>query len=191
MFSSAERNFIQKINLLLRPGKTRENRIVKALASGETPSINSLKDLEVFLKHKMGNEEVAILIRKIIKKIGYKGQVEINKGGDGNPYKVEYRVLELLDPISRQEVEKRILELRKSIDEADHQIKQEELQKELLRLASQSFIVVATIWINSFSQEDFEKRKGLIEKAFRTATEILKRKRESTFSIQQMSDKHH
>ncbi len=171
-----ERNFIQKLILFLRTTEPHEQRIAKALASGEMPSINSLKDLEVFLKHKIGNEEVAILIRKIINKIGYIGQIESKQGGNGNPYKVKYRELELLDDISRQQLEKRIKELRRSIDETGHPIKREELQKELGQLIVQSFIAIATIWINSSSEEDFERRRGLIENAFKTAAEILKEK---------------
>lgn len=168
-----EGNLFQQLILFLRSFRSREDRIAKAVASGEMPSINSRKDFKLFLKHKIGNEEVAIVVPKIINKLGYKCQVEVKKGEKGNPYKIEYEVLELLDKVQRQALEKRVMELRKSIDDTDQPMAREELGKELFRLVDQSYSARAIIWIHSSSEEDFERRKSLIEKAFKAAREIF------------------
>jgi hypothetical protein len=107
--------------------------------------------------------------------VGYKGQVEIKKGGDGNPYKV-----------SEREFEKRSKELTELTEQNGLPFEREYLEKKLDQLLEQS--ILATVWINSSSEEDFERRKGLIEKALETAREILKQKCESNLSIQRMGD---
>ena len=127
-----------------------EEKIANAIAAGKKPTINYLKEMEVYLKYKIGDAEFAEIFVQILEKLGRNGAVEIKKGGNGNPYQLEYVPSELRKTMTKKEVKKRINEIIERL-ENDKLLSEDEIEK-LQNEVSQLADCHAVIWVNSTTQ---------------------------------------
>lgn len=145
-----------------------EKRIRKAVAAGEVPQITSVKDLEVYIGCSIEDEEFARLLVGIMGRLGRDGVIGIEKGGQGDPYEVEYDSSGVSEMMSKKERKARIDEVRailvnESLSEDDLRRRQEELA----RLVGKR----ATIWVNCQSDEEYRLREDM----FAAAVEVIER----------------
>ena len=148
--------------------KVDEGKFAQSMATGQPPRIASAEELRLYLKHSIGDEEFASLLIQILQKIGGGGAIQIKRGGDGNPYSVEYTYLEPPQHMSRSEIAERIEELRWALSQAKSPIEQERLEEELAQLAGTS----ATIWVNSSSRQDLDKANQLLQEAMEALNKL-------------------
>lgn len=143
--------------------KAIERKIANSSALGKKPTISSQKELEIYLKCKVGDAEFAKIFAQALGKLGRNGTIEIKKGGDGNPYKLEYVSPTLRKTMKKKEIKKRMSEITE-IFEKDNSLSKDEIEKlqnELSQLADYH----AIIWVNSTNQEDFAKKEQLFANA--------------------------
>ncbi|UCF78865.1 MAG: hypothetical protein JSW03_00880 [Candidatus Eiseniibacteriota bacterium] len=164
-----KRSFVRRMLERFCAPSTDEHKISQAVSKGKRPSMTSPEDLGVYLKHAIGDEEFALMIVGVLEKIGRDGSIFVKRGGEGNPYSVEYRTSEPPAHMSRGDVAKRIGELTKVLDSAKSPIEEERLQEELAQLVGTS----ATIWVNSSSQEDLDKASLLLEKTVQAIERVF------------------
>ncbi len=141
--------------------KPDEEKLVRGMATGQLPDISSVEELRLYLKHSIRDEEFASLLVEIFQKIGGGGAIQIKKGGDGNPYSVEYSFSERPKHLPRSQISQRMDELRWALEQAKSTQEEERLQEELSELAGAS----ATIWVNSPSDQELEKARRLLQNA--------------------------
>jgi len=148
---------------ILNFNKIGEEKISRTIANGKIPTTGSQKELELYLKYKIGDAEFAKIIMQALEKTGPDGTIEIKQGGDGNPYKLEYISSKLHKTMSKKEIKKRINEIKARLDNNDSLSEKEisELQSELSQLAGHHII----IWTNSANQEEFATKEKLFSKA--------------------------
>jgi hypothetical protein len=154
------------------PNKVNEEKIANAVAAGEIPTIESSEELEIYLKYKIKDAEFAKIFTQILNKIGRDGAIEIKKGGDGNPYQVEYVPSRLRKMMSKKEIKKRKKEIIEILD-MDSSLSDVEIQKyqeELAQLSDNH----AIIWINSKNSEDFSLKEEMFAEALNITKEALK-----------------
>ena len=156
------------------PNKVNEEKIDNAVAAGEIPTIESSEELEIYLKYKIEDAEFAKIFTQILNKIGRDGAIGIKKGGDGNPYQVEYVPSRLRKMMSKKEIKKRKKEIIEILD-MDSSLSDLEIQKyqeELAQLSDGH----AIIWINLTNSEDFSLKEEMFAEAVKITTEALKMK---------------
>ncbi|KPJ59682.1 MAG: hypothetical protein AMJ46_10035 [Latescibacteria bacterium DG_63] len=156
-----KRPLIRRLLEGLTAPETDEQQIARAVATGKKPRIASTEDVGLYLKHAIGDEKFALILAEAMGKIGKDGCLRIKRGGEGDPYSVEYTYSELPQHMSGREIAKRVQELRRALAQAKSPIEEERLQEELVRLSE----TTATIWVNSSSEEDLDKADLLLEKA--------------------------
>jgi hypothetical protein len=147
---------------------TDEHQIAQAVSTGRKPRIASTHDMGLYLKHAIGDEAFALLIAEVMGKLGKGGCIRIKRGGEGDPYSVEYTTYELPEHMSRKEIAKRTEELRRSLAKVKSPIEQERLQEELVQLCGTS----AIIWVNSPLEEELEKAERLLQRAMEALSKI-------------------
>jgi len=165
---SEKMSFWDLINL----NKVDEEKIASAIAAGKTPTVSSSKELEIFLKYKIGDAEFAKIFTQILDKIGRNGTVDIKKGGDGSPYQVEYVSSGLRKMMTKKEVKKRTTEIIERL-EKDNSLSDKEMQKLQKELADSH----AIIWVNSKTREDFVIKEQLFSNAVIAAEQVLSKMR--------------
>jgi hypothetical protein len=173
-----ERSVIRNILNFLRNEKIIGRRFIESLANGTLPIIKSTKELELYIKYKVQDEEAAVIISEAFEQAGREAVLEIKRGRDGKPYKVEYIPNKIPSNMSRKEIEDRVEQLLQRMRNEDDltNYDKENIQSELAQLARYHVI----IWINSFSKEEFDAREQLIMKAIGAATEGITREMESS-----------
>lgn len=140
-----------------------EEKIANAIAAGKKPTINSLKEMEVYLKYKIGDAEFAEMFVQILEKLGRNGVVEIKQGGNGNPYQLEYVPSELRKTMTKKEIKKRMNEITERL-ENDKLLSEDEIEK-LQNEVSQLADCHAVIRVNSTTKEEFAKKEQLFADA--------------------------
>ena len=154
---------------------TNEKQFIESIKAGNIPIIKSVKEIELYLEHKIKDEEIAVIVADVLKRIGEDGVMEIKKGWDGNPYRVEYFSNDLPPNISRKEADKQIDKLRSELKNYNlSEGERERISEEIKQLVRQH----AIIWINAISQADFDNKRDLIMKSFGYVTEALTRKKD-------------
>jgi hypothetical protein len=148
---------------LLNFNKAIERKIANAIALDKKPTISSQKELEVYLKCKVGDAEFAKIFAQALEKCGRNGTIEIKKGGDGSPYKLEYVSPGLRKTMKKKEIKKRMSEITE-IFEKDNSSSKDEIEK-LQNELSQLVDYHAIIWVNSTAQEDFSEKEHLFAEA--------------------------
>jgi chaperonin GroEL (HSP60 family) len=131
------------------------------MATGQSPSIASIEELRLYVKHSIRDEVFATLLMEIFQKIGGGGAIQIKKGGDGSPYSVEYNFSERPKHMSRGQVSERMEELKSALSEVESAIEEVRLQEELAELTGAS----AIIWVNSSLEQELDKAKRLLQNA--------------------------
>ncbi len=176
-----EKNLIRRFWGFLSHEKIIEKQFNESLTNGNLPVIRSTRELELYIRHKVQDEEAAVIISDAFEQAGREAVFEIKRGGDGKPYKIEYIPNELPSTMSRKEVKDRIEQLLQRMrNKTDlSQSEKDTIQWELAQLARYHVI----IWINSSSKEGFEDRKQLIMDAMGAAMEGLTRRAGSIDSI--------
>jgi BMFP domain-containing protein YqiC len=176
-----ERNFIRRIWEFFSHEKIIEETFVKSLANGKLPVIKSTKQLELYIKYKVQDEEAAVIISEAFERAGREAVLEIKRGGGGKSYRVEYIPNKLPSNMSRKEVKDRIEQILQRVRNRNDLTKHEKenIQSELAQLARYHVI----IWINSSSKEEFDAREQLIMNAIEAATEGITRRIEPRNSI--------
>ena len=158
------------LRALFHLGGSNEDRISEALAASGTPSIGSPKELETYLAHKTNDAEFAKVFVAIMDKTVEEVAIEMKRGGDGDPYQVEYVKSKSFKKMTKKEVKKRKQQIVESL-ERDHGLAPDDvdkLQNELAQLADHH----AIIWVNSPSEEDFSAKERLFSDALRTRKTI-------------------
>ena len=176
-----ERNFIRRIWEFFGRERIIEEKFLESLANGKPLVIKSPKELELYIKYRVQDEEAAVIISEVFERAGREAVLETKRGGDGKPYRVEYIPNKLPSNMSRKEVKDRIEQLLQRIrnknDLTTHE--EESIQSELAQLAHYHVI----IWINSSSKEEFDAKEQLIMNAIEAATEGITGRIESGSSI--------
>ena len=172
-----ERNFIRRIWEFCSCERKSEEKFLESLANGKPPVIKSSKELELYIQYKVQDEEAAVIISEALGRAGREAVLEVKRGGDGKPYRIQYIPNKLPSNMSHKEVKDRIERLLQRIrnenDLTEHE--REDIQSELAQLSQYHVI----IWINSSSKEEFDAKEQLITNAMRAATEGLTGKIES------------
>ena len=176
-----EKNLIRRFWGFLSHEEIIEKQFNESLTNGNLPVIRSTRELELYIRHKVQDEEAAVIISDAFEQAGREAVFEIKRGGDGKPYKIEYIPNELPSTMSRKEVKDRIEQLLQRMrNKTDlSQSEKDTIQWELAQLARYHVI----IWVNSSSKEGFEDRKQLIMDAMGAAMEGLTRRAGSIDSI--------
>jgi hypothetical protein len=143
--------------------KVNEEKIANAIAAGKKPTISSPKELEVYLKYKIGDAEFAQIFVQTLEKLGSNGAVEIKQGGNGNPYQLEYVPSELRKTMTKKEIKKHINEITERL-EKDKSLSEDEIEK-LQNEISQLVNCHTIIWVNSSTQDAFAKKEQLFANA--------------------------
>jgi hypothetical protein len=158
----------------LNPNKVNEEKIANAVADGEIPKIESSEELEIYLKYKIKDAEFAGIFTRILNKIGRDGVIEIKKGGDGNPYEVEYVPSKLRKMMSKKESKKRKKEIIEilNMDSSLSEVEIQKYQEELAQLSDGH----AIIWVNLKNSKDFSLKEEMFAQAVNTITEALTKK---------------
>ena len=129
--------------------------------SSEVTEFRNETEFRAFVLASTKDEQIADLLVEVARHIGREGYVEIASGGIGKPYAVEYQSLPD-DKRTRAEVQAEYLALKQQIAAAALESEREVLEKKLAYLCGG----FCTIRINTFSPEDFEKRRALIREAW-------------------------
>ena len=176
-----ERSFIHKFREFFSSEKIIEEEFIQSLANGKPPVIKSSIELELYIKYKVQDEEAAVIISEVFEKAGREAVLEIRRGGNEKPYKVEFISNKLPSNISSKEINDRKEQLLQRMRNRNDLTKNEKenIQSELAQLAHYHVI----IWINSSSKEEFDAREQLIMNAMEAATEGIIRKTEPRNSI--------
>jgi len=154
--------------------RVNEEKIANAVAAGKIPTIESSEELEVYLAYKIKNAEFAKIFTRILYKIGRDGVIEIKKGGDGNPYRVEYVPSSLHQMMSKKEIKKRQQELIETLD-TDNSLSVAEVEKyqeEIAQLSGSH----AIIWVNIGNDEDFISKENMFAEAVSATTKAFTKK---------------
>ena len=154
--------------------KINEEQIADAVTAGRIPLIKSSKELEIYLKYKIKDAEFAKIFTEILNKIGRDRAIEIKKGGDGNPYRVEYVSSGLRKMMSKKEIKKREKEIIEMLD-AENSLSDVEIRKYQEELAQLSD-VHAIIWVNSKTDEDFKLKEDIFAESVNATTKALTKK---------------
>jgi hypothetical protein len=164
-----ERSFIRKFRDFFSNENINEDKFIESLANGKPPIIKSRRELELYVKYRVQDDEAAAVITEALEQSGNEGVVEIKRSGDGKPYKVECIPNQLPSYISSKEVKDRKEQLLQRLRNENHLTKNEKenIQSELAQLSGYHVI----IWINSSSKEEFDAGEQLIMNALDAATE--------------------
>jgi hypothetical protein len=165
-----ERSFIRKFRDFFSNENIDEEKFIQSLANGRPPVIKSRRELELYVKYRVQDEEAAVVTSEALERTGNEGVVEIKRGGDGKPYKVECISNKLPSNILSKEVKNRKEQLLQRMRNKNDLTKNERqnIQSELAQLVDYHVI----IWINSFlSKEEFDAKEQLIMNALEAATE--------------------
>jgi hypothetical protein len=164
-----ERSFLRKLRDFFGNKDIDEERFIQSLANGKPPLIKSPRELELYIKYRVQDEEAAVIISEALGKAGSEGVIEVKRGGDGKPYKVECIPNKLPSYISSKEVKDRKEQLLQRMRNENDLTKNEKenIQLELAQLSRYHVI----IWINSSSKEEFDAKEQLIMNAMDAATE--------------------
>ena len=165
-----ERSFIRKFRDFFSNENINEDKFIESLANGKPPIIKSRRELELYVKYRVQDEEVAVVISEALERTGHEGVVEIKRGRDGKPYKIECISNKLPSNILSKEVKERKEQLLQRMGNRDDLTKneRENIQSELAQLVDCHVI----IWINSFlSKEEFDAKEQLIMNALEAARE--------------------
>ena len=158
----------------LNLNRVNEEKIANAVAAGEIPTIKSSEELEIYLAYKIKDAEFAKILTRILYKIGRDGAIEIRKGGNGNPYRVEYVPSSLRQMMSKKEMKKRQQELIEALD-TDNSLSVTEVEKyqeEIAQLSGSH----AIIWINVENDEDFILKENVFAEAVSATTKAFTKK---------------
>ena len=148
-----------------------ENRIADKVAAGKKPAISSYKELEIYLANKINNAEFTKVFVAIMNKTGDEAAIEIKRGGEGNPYQVEYIKPKLSKKITKKEVKARKQQIIAQLG-GDNSLSQENvevLQSELAQLSGNRVI----LWVNSPTEEDFCTKEDLFTEAMNETRELF------------------
>jgi hypothetical protein len=119
------------------------------------------------VRYRVKDEEAAVIISEALEKAGTEGLIEVKRGGNGKPYKVEY-ISNILPPNISKEVEDRKKQLLQRMNSDLTQNERENIQSELAQLVPHRVI----IWVNSFlSKEEFNVKEKLMMDALEAARE--------------------
>lgn len=165
-----ERSFIGKFRIFLSNENINEHNFIESLANGKPPIIKSRRELELYIKYKVQDEETAVVVTEAFELTGSDGVVEIKRGGSGNPYKIECVSNKLRSNILSKEAKDRKEQLLHRMRNKGDLTKseRENIQSELTKLVDCHVI----IWINSFlSKDEFDAKEQLIMNALKAATE--------------------
>ena len=165
-----ERSFIRKFRGFFSNENIDENKFIQSLTNGKPPLIKSRRELELYVKYRVQDEEAAVVISEALEQTGNEGVVEIKRGGDGNPYKVECIANKLPSNMSRKDIKDRIEQLHQRMSNGDDLTKNERknIESELAQLVPYHVI----IWINSFlPKKEFDAKEQLIMNALEAARE--------------------
>lgn len=139
--------------------KLNEEKITKAAAEGKPISLSSSEQIELYLKYRIKDAEFAKIFFQIFEKSGCNATIEIKKGGDGNPYQIEYVVPEPQEKLTKKEKKERIKAIIKYMEDNNSLSENErhKLQDELAQLSDSHTI----IWVNAKTQEEFDEKEQL------------------------------
>ncbi len=162
-----ERSFMRKFRDFFGNKDIDGERFIQSLANGKPPLIKSPRELELYIKYRVQDEEVAVIISEALGKAGSEGVIEVKRGGNGKPYKVEY-ISNILPPNISKEVKDRKKQLLQRMKMDLTQNERENIQSELAQLVPHRVI----IWVSSFlSKEEFDAKEKLMMDALEVARE--------------------
>lgn len=162
-----ERSFIRKFRDFFGNKDIDEENFIKLLANEKPPIIKSRRELELYVRYRVKDEEAAVIISEALEKAENEGVIEVKRGGNGKPYKVEY-ISNILTPNISKEVKDRKKQLLQRMNSDLTQNERENIQSELAQLVAHRVI----IWVNSFlSKEEFNVKETLMMDALEAARE--------------------
>lgn len=162
-----ERSFIRKFLDFFGNKNIDEEKFIKSLANRKSPIIKSKRELELYVRNRVQDEEAAVIISEAFEKAGSEGIIEVKRGGNGNPYKLEY--ISNIPPINiSKETKDRKKQLLQRIKGNLTKNERENIQSELAQLVHHRI----TIWVNSFlSAEEYNVKEKLMMDALEAARE--------------------
>lgn len=156
---------------LFHRDKRDQSKIAETVFAGETPVIGSYEDMETHLKQKLNDAELAGIFVELLERLGKDGAFEIKRGGDGDPYRVEYVRSALRQTMTRRRIKMRKKEILARL-RTDHLLSEydiKRLQDELAQLADRH----AIIWINVQTNEEFRAKEDLFCQAVGAARKLF------------------
>ena len=165
-----DKSFIRKFRDFFINENINEDKFIESLANGKPPIIKSSRELELYVKYRVQDEEAAVVVSEALERTGKERVVEIKRGGDGKPYKIECITNKLPSNILSKEVKDSKEQLLRRMGNKDDLTKNERanIQSKLAQLVDCHVI----IWINSFlSKEEFDAKEQLIMNALEAARE--------------------
>ena len=144
------------------------NMFKRKSSPSREPTIATKEDLISFFEEVIGDYETSLFLADVADHIGREGYLQFQQGGQGEPFDVEYQYTPKADRRSRKDV---IPELDKLTEMIEKTISERErLEKQRAEL----FGGLCTILINVESNEEFEQKGNLLERAY-SAFKVLVR----------------
>lgn len=131
------------------------------------PPIRSKDDLLLFLKQHVDDAGIVHIVADVMEYTGRDGYIQTQRGGDGTPYRIEYRELSNVDNIPTREFLSRVAKLKEVQTHTVSETEKEELKRQIAELTGG----LATIWINVDSEEEFRLKSKKLLDAYRSAKE--------------------
>ena len=120
--------------------------------------LRSKREFVAYVHSVVGDQQLAELLGEVVERIGRDGYIDVQQGGKGNPYHVEYQTDPSMAQVPTRDINRRIEELKKTLRQTASEGEQAQLRRSIAELAGG----MAVIWINVPSAEFEQKRQRLM-----------------------------
>ena len=144
--------------------------IFKSKTPDNTPRIRNEKELKVFLTGATKDERLSDFLMEVINQIGRDGYLEVEHGGNGRPYSVEYQKCPD-DPRTAAEVQAEYRSLKQAFELAQTDADWNRIDRQIAELAGGCCI----IRLNVMTTDEFNRQKALIINTWSKLKEITRK----------------
>ncbi len=156
---------------------TKENGIYMGLfdlfkpkGSDGQPKIRNNKDLKLFLTGATKDERLADFLVEVTNQVGRDGYLEIECGGNGRPYSVEYQKCPN-DPRAAAEVQAEYRGLKQELELAQTDADRNRIDRQIAELGGGCCV----IRLNVMTSDEFNRQKVLIINTWSKLKEIMRK----------------
>ena len=133
----------------------------------KTPVIRSKRDLVAHLGSVVNDAQVASLIGDVLERTGLDGRIEIKRGGQGQPYAVEYPAPQRMEKPTNVLVSE-IEHFKKLVAQAASDSEKDWWRQQL----AEAMGLIAVIWIQTDSQDAFDAKRQLVARAHQLGVQV-------------------
>lgn len=131
--------------------------------------LKSKKDVVRFFTHDTGDKPLAVFLADVVEHIGRDGYVDVDRGGSGQPYAVEYQKCPE-DPRKSLEIQSEYQSLKRELAGAQNGSDRDRVERQIASFAGG----LCTIRINVMTSDEFNRQRKLVIDAWGKFKEVTK-----------------